>query len=59
MHYTLMFYLGPEEFVARTDPGKKDAFWAAFLPYAKALVNAGIVVVLALFGRSNCAASIH
>ena len=44
MHYTLMFYLGPEEFVARTDPGKKDAFWAAFLPYAKALVNAGVVV---------------
>jgi hypothetical protein len=39
-----MFYLGPEEFVARTDPAKKDAFWGAFLPYARALANAGIVV---------------
>ncbi|MGD0678754.1 MAG: YciI family protein [Polyangiaceae bacterium] len=44
MQYTLMFYLGPDEFEARTDPAKKDAFWGAFLPYARALLNAGVVV---------------
>lgn len=44
VQYTLMFYLSPEEFAARTDPAKKDAFWGAFVPYAKALFNAGIVV---------------
>lgn len=44
MHFTLMFYLGSDEFDARTDPAKKEAFWGAFLPYARALFNAGIVV---------------
>lgn len=44
MQYTLMFYLGRDEFEARTDPAKKDAFWGAFVPYARALLNAGIVV---------------
>ncbi|MDP9037195.1 MAG: YciI family protein [Myxococcota bacterium] len=44
MQYTLMFYLGRDEFDARTDPARKDAFWGAFLPYARALSNAGIVV---------------
>jgi len=39
-----MFYLGRDEFEARTDPAKKDAFWGAFVPYARALLNAGIVV---------------
>jgi hypothetical protein len=39
-----MYYLSPDEFAARTDPARKDAFWDAFLPYAKALLNAGIVV---------------
>jgi hypothetical protein len=44
MQYTLMFYLHPEEFDARTDPAEKEAFWAAFLPYASALLKSGIVV---------------
>jgi len=44
MQYTLMFYLDADEFEARTDPARKEAFWAAFMPYAKALFNAGIVV---------------
>jgi hypothetical protein len=39
-----MFYLGPEEFDARTAPAKKEAFWGAFLPYARALTKSGIVV---------------
>ena len=44
MHYTLLFYLTPDEFDARSDPSQQEAFWASFLPYAKALKNAGIVV---------------
>lgn len=44
MNYTLMFYLDQEHFAARTDPGKREAFWASFRPYANALREAGIVV---------------
>jgi hypothetical protein len=42
MKYMLMFYLNQEEFDARTDPQKKDAFWGSFMPYVKAVKNAGI-----------------
>lgn len=38
-----MFYLTPDEFSARVD-ARKEEFWAAFVPYVKALQNAGIVV---------------
>lgn len=44
MEYSLLFYQGPEEFAARKDPAKHRAFWAAFLPYMKALQDAGVVV---------------
>jgi hypothetical protein len=44
MNYTLLFYQSPAEFAARTDPEKRDAFWASFLPYMKALKDAGVVV---------------
>lgn len=44
MQYTLMFYLSPDEFNARTDPEKQKAFWGAFLPYLKAIREAGIFV---------------
>jgi hypothetical protein len=44
VNYTLLFYLSPEEFAARTDPERKDSFWASFLPYMKALRDAGVVV---------------
>lgn len=44
MHVTLLFYLSPAEFSDRTDPQRRAAFWAAFMPYAKALTAAGIVV---------------
>jgi hypothetical protein len=42
MQYTLMFYLSPEEFSRRTDPKERDAFWGAFMPYVKAVKDAGI-----------------
>lgn len=44
MHYTLLFYQSADEFAARADPKKREAFWASFVPYMKALQDAGIVV---------------
>jgi hypothetical protein len=44
MQYTLMFYMSPDEFEARTHPDKQRAFWAGFLPYMKAIREAGILV---------------
>ena len=42
MQFTLMFYLSPSEFSARTDPEKQAAFWGAFMPYMQAVRDAGI-----------------
>jgi len=42
MEYTLMFYMSPSEFSARTDPDKRATFWGAFLPYMQAVKGAGI-----------------
>jgi hypothetical protein len=47
MNYTILFYLSAADFAARTDPEKKEAFWASFFPYAKALQDAGVVVASA------------
>jgi hypothetical protein len=44
MEYTLMFYLSPEEFEARSHPEKQKAFYGAFIPYIKAIREAGIFV---------------
>jgi hypothetical protein len=44
MEYTLLFYLNPDKFAARTNPQQKEAFWGSFMPYVKALREAGIVV---------------
>jgi hypothetical protein len=44
MNYTLLIYLDSDEFAARTDSKKKESFWGSFLPYMKALKDAGIVV---------------
>jgi hypothetical protein len=44
MQYTLLFYLTPSEFSSRTDPQRRQAFWGSFVPYAKALRDAGVVV---------------
>ena len=44
MNYTMLIYQSPEDFAARTDPQKREAFWGGFLPYVKALIDAGIVV---------------
>jgi hypothetical protein len=47
MQYTLLFGLTPEEFEARSNPEKKDAFYGAFFLYMKAIRKAGIFVTAA------------
>jgi len=42
VQYTMMFYLSPSEFSARTDPARNTAFWGAFLPYMQAVKDAGL-----------------
>ena len=44
MNYTLLIYQSPSQFAARADPQKREAFWAGFLPYVKALTDAGVMV---------------
>ena len=44
MQYTLMFCLSPEEFETRSHPEKQKKFYAAFMPYMKAMRDAGIYV---------------
>jgi hypothetical protein len=44
MKYTLMFYLSPSEFAARTDPQQRDVYWGSVMPYMKAVKDAGIFV---------------
>ena len=44
MQYTMLIYLTPEQFAARSDPQKREVFWGAFVPYMQALNAAGIVV---------------
>lgn len=44
MQYTLLFGLTPGEFEARSDPEKQKAFYGAFIPYLKAIREAGIFV---------------
>lgn len=59
MQYALLFYQSPDEFAARTDPKKREAFWASFVPYMKALTEAGIVVAGAGLEPPDVATSIR
>lgn len=44
MDYSLFIFLTPAEFAARKAPETKDAITASFIPYMKALYEAGIVL---------------
>src|SRR5690348_4185949 len=44
MQYSMLIYLSPEQFAARTDPLRREQFWGAFVPYMQQLYAAGIVV---------------
>ena len=39
-----LLYNSPDDFAARNDPKKQEAFWGSFLPYVKAIRDAGIFV---------------
>lgn len=45
MHYSLLFYMSPEDFATRSHPG--SPFVAAFYPYLRALEDAGVLVAKA------------
>ncbi|WP_054310569.1 YciI family protein [Mesorhizobium sp. 1M-11] len=59
MHYSLLFYQTPEVFSARADPEKRKAFHAAFIPYVKAMHDAGIIVAGAGLEKPDAATSIR
>lgn len=59
MHYSLLFYQTPEVFTARDDPEQRKAFYAGFVPYMKAMQDAGIVVAGAGLGKPETATSLR
>jgi hypothetical protein len=59
MQYALLFQQSPEEFAARSDPEKYAGFLAAFVPYVKALQDAGVVVAGAGLEPPDTATSIR
>lgn len=59
MHYSLLFYQTPEVFSAQGDPEKRKAFHAAFIPYVKAMHDAGIIVAGAGLENPETATSIR
>ena len=59
MQYMLQFYSTPEEFAAREDPEGHKAFRASFVPYMKALQDAGIVVTGAGLQKPGTATSLR
>ena len=44
MKYTILIHETDVELGARTDAGRKDAYWGAYRAYTKALTDAGIMV---------------
>ena len=44
MTYTILVYETRDDFAARTDATRKDAYWGAYRAYTKALQDAGVMV---------------
>ena len=44
MTYTILIYETPDDFDARTDAKRKDAYWGAYRAYTVALKEAGVMV---------------
>ena len=59
MQYMLQFYSTPEEFAARETPEGHKVFRASFVPYMKALQDAGVVVVGAGLQKPGTATSLR
>jgi len=47
VNYAMLIYSSQADFAARSDPSKREAFWGSFIPYLKAITDAGIVVASA------------
>ncbi len=43
MHYTLLMTESEDDFAARTDPARADAYWGGWTAYVAAIYEAGIV----------------
>src|SRR5262249_43052916 len=52
-------YQSQEDFAARTDPSRRERFWGSFLPYVKALTDAGIVVASGGLERPETATTVR
>lgn len=61
MHYALLIYETPGDFARRGDPGSKEreAYMAAWPPYAKALKEAGVFVSGAGLEAPGTAATLY
>jgi hypothetical protein len=59
MKYMLQFYSTPEEFAARETPEGQKVFRGSFVPYMKALQDAGVVVVGAGLQKPGTATSLR
>jgi hypothetical protein len=44
MKYTILVYENQADFSARTDDGRKEAYWGAYRAYTNALNEAGIMI---------------
>lgn len=44
MGFTILIHETPDDFAARTDPARQQAYWARLPPYIKALREAGVLV---------------
>jgi len=59
MNYTLLIYQSPDDFAARADPIRHEAFYGSFLPYVQALRDAGVVVSSAGLQAPEAATTVH
>ena len=59
MNYTLLVYQSEEEFAARTDRAKRERWLASFVPYVKALTDAGVIVASGRLAAPETATTIR
>ena len=44
MKYAIVIYEREQDFAQRTDPKQSEAYWGAWMAYAKAMTDAGVMV---------------
>lgn len=58
MNYTLMIFESADDFAARKDPVKQQAYWGRLPPYLHALRDAGVFVGGAGLQPPDCATTV-